>query len=70
MTQWEYYYIVAYKNDVYEINEQKFLMGKGKNSLPPYLNKLGSEGWELVGISHSTNEYWRLIFKRPSQHHS
>lgn len=30
-----------------------------------YLDELGSDGWELVGFSHSspTSEYW--VFKRP-----
>jgi hypothetical protein len=35
-----------------------------------YVNKLGSEGWELVAAPFSigSNEYgWRLCFKRPKQ---
>lgn len=27
-------------------------------------NKLGSEGWELVGI-YENSHWWRFVFKRP-----
>jgi hypothetical protein len=62
MEQWEYRYIVADRDEIFKVNDTLI----ERSSLPSYLDKVGKEGWELVGIcDEGAAGYWRLIFKRP-----
>ncbi len=71
MQKWEYLFILALENGVFECNGEP--LNKGKLGiklcipLQPYLDTLGNEGWELVGICPATEGalQWRLVFKRP-----
>jgi len=62
MNQWEYLYIVADRDEVFKINEQIV----ERMDLPGYLNEIGQQGWEMVGITTegAATGYWRMVFKR------
>ncbi len=63
MRQWQYTYIVADRDEVFKVGDQVI----ERTSLPGYLDKMGWDGWELVGIAESRETgFWRLIFKRES----
>ncbi len=63
MIQWEYLYIVADRDEVFKINNELI----DRTDLPTYMQHLGLERWELVGITAegAATGYWRLVFKRP-----
>lgn len=60
MTQWEYLYLVADRDEVFKINDRIV----ERSPLPSYLDKLGWDGWEMIGISPESSGYWRMVFKR------
>ncbi len=64
MPQWEYHYILAFNTEIYQINDQ--LVQRKSHPLMDYLNQLGKDGWEMVGIctASESGNYWRLLFKR------
>ena len=67
MPKWEYIIVdCSMVNGTWrpkQINGNE-LNGWKSLSMVGLLASLGSEGWELVGFSHSTaNEFW--VFKRP-----
>jgi hypothetical protein len=64
MTQWDYRYIVADRDEVFKINDVII----DRMNLSQHLKQAGNDGWELVGIAaEGVPGYWRLVFKRRSQ---
>ena len=63
MKKWEYLWIIIPKS----LGKMKF--GKQKIESLDYVNQLGNEGWELVGIEQSwpgsVHSDYILFFKRP-----
>lgn len=75
MTKWEYLFVeVLYKENLVhringkEIGEIKVFppMYTGKPTVYKFLETVGQEGWEVIGLDHSsTGGVWHLILKRP-----
>ena len=65
MQKWEYLYVVAYEDNVQRINDEKPVRDTSK--LPNFLQEVGQDGWELVGLTPYSDgaSRCRLIFKRP-----
>jgi hypothetical protein len=67
MKRWEYIYLYASHkkgtNMVTNINEN--LVEDKDYELGSVLNQLGSEGWELVGLTGIGETGWRFVLKRP-----
>lgn len=61
MTQWEYLYLVADRDEVFKVNDQII----DRCGLPTYLNRLGLDSWEMVGVTTESGGFWRMVFKRP-----
>jgi len=71
MQKWEYLTFREHGGVVKHINGQQasgFLATLGfGNGTRPYemLNKLGQDGWELIGLSSDTANGLNYVFKRP-----
>jgi hypothetical protein len=71
MQKWEYLYIMLNaQSQILEINGEKvgkvnFIGAQGEMAWDG-LNRLGRQGWELVGFSTFGDKGWeRMILKRP-----
>ena len=63
MQQWEYIYIEHSNNAMHFINGQR--IHEPYPNLADYLNQIGRDGWELVGVGTTASTYGdRLFFKR------
>ena len=71
MTKWEYMYVEAYKRNITLINDKEvgelksiFQGFTGQPSISKFLEKVGQEGWELVGMCGDGEYHCRLVLKR------
>ncbi len=62
VVQWEY--LCADHRISWAINEklEESLKGKTQNEV---LNILGSDGWELVSVTHTVTGFFKMYLKRP-----
>jgi hypothetical protein len=68
MEKWEYMLVRSYGGVVMRVNDQEAGKMAGATpvgqSLHEYLNRVGAEGWEVVGMA-GVREGAEIILKRP-----
>lgn len=75
MQKWEYTFVTCYRYDGKSTLSYKVFASymenqkiEVKDNAPNYCNRLGEEGWELVGLTSRdsrNDDTMTLVFKRP-----